>query len=61
MTVKEQFNVVGLPTSWGDRQFWRWYPAADTLVVQRLKNAGAVILRRARARWRCSHAATSMR
>ena len=61
MTVKEQFNVVGLPTSWGDRQFWRWYPAADTLAVQRLKNAGAVILRRARARWRCSHAATSMR
>ena len=44
MTVKEQFNVVGLPTSWGDRQFWRWYPAADTLAVQRLKNAGAVIL-----------------
>ena len=44
MTVKEQFNVVGLPTSWGDRQFWRWYPAAVTLVVQRLKNAGAVIL-----------------
>jgi amidase len=44
MTVKEQFNVVGLPTSWGDRQFWRWYPAADTLAVQRLKKAGAVIL-----------------
>ena len=44
MTVKEQFNVVGLPTSWGDRQFWRWYPSTDTLAVQRLKNAGVVIL-----------------
>src|SRR5262249_2033843 len=44
MTVKEQFNVVGLPTSWGDRQFWRWYPATDTVAVQRLKKAGAVIL-----------------
>ena len=44
MTVKEQFNVVGMPTSWGDPQFWRWYPATDTLAVQRLKNAGAVIL-----------------
>jgi len=44
MTVKEQFNAVGMPTSWGEPQFWRWYPAADALVVQRLKNAGAVIL-----------------
>jgi amidase len=44
MTVKEQFNIVGLPTSWGDPQFWRWYPATDTLAVQRLKNAGAVII-----------------
>ena len=44
ITVKEQFNVVGMPTSWGDRQFWRWYPASDTVAVQRLKNAGAVIL-----------------
>ena len=44
MTVKEQFNVVGMPTSWGDPQFWRWYPSTDTLAVQRLKDAGAVIL-----------------
>src|SRR6266849_11044868 len=44
MTVKEQFNVVGMPTTWGEPQFWRWYPATDALVVQRLKNAGAVIL-----------------
>src|SRR4051794_37170766 len=44
MTVKEQFNIVGLPTSWGDPEFWRWYPSTHTLVVQRLKNAGAVIL-----------------
>lgn len=44
MTVKDQFNVVGLPTSWGDEQFWRWYPATDAVAVQRLKNAGVVIL-----------------
>ena len=44
MTVKEQFNVVGLPTSWGDPEFWRWYPAADSVAVQRLKDAGTVIL-----------------
>ena len=44
MTVKEQFNVVGMPTSWSDPQFRRWYPSTDTLAVQRLKNAGAVII-----------------
>jgi amidase len=44
MTVKEQFNVAGLPTTWGNPQFKDWRPEADALVVQRLKSAGAVIL-----------------
>jgi amidase len=44
MTVKEQFNVAGLPTTWGNPKFKDWRPEADALVVQRLKAAGAVIL-----------------
>ena len=44
MTVKEQFNVAGLPTTWGNPKFKGWQPAEDALVVQRLKAAGAVIL-----------------
>ena len=44
MTVKEQFNVAGLPTTWGIEQFKGWRPDFDALVVQRLKAAGAVIL-----------------
>jgi amidase len=44
MTVKEQFNIAGLPTTWGDPKFKGWQPEADALVVQRLRSAGAVIL-----------------
>jgi amidase len=44
MTVKEQFNVAGLPTTWGDPKFRDWRPDADALSVQRLKAAGAIIL-----------------
>jgi amidase len=44
MTVKEQFNIAGLPTTWGNPKFKDWQPEADALVVQRLKSAGAVIL-----------------
>ena len=44
MTVKEQFNIAGLPTTWSNPQFKDWRPEADALVVQRLKSAGAVIL-----------------
>jgi amidase len=44
MTVKEQFNVAGLPTSWGLEKFRGWTPPEDALAVQRLKAAGAVIL-----------------
>jgi len=44
MTVKEQFNVAGLPTTWGHLKFKDWRPDADALAVQRLKAAGAIIL-----------------
>jgi amidase len=44
MTVKEAFNVAGLPTTWGHPKFKDWRPDADALAVQRLKAAGAIIL-----------------
>ncbi len=44
MTVKEAFNVAGLPTTWGNPNFRGWRPNFDALVVKRLKAAGAVIL-----------------
>jgi amidase len=44
MTVKEQFNIVGLPTTWGYPQFRDWRPTTDALTIERLKAAGAVIL-----------------
>jgi amidase len=44
MTVKEQFNVAGLPTTWGYRRFRDWRPGFDALAVQRLKAAGAIII-----------------
>src|SRR5271169_4029459 len=44
MTVKEQFNIAGLPTTWGFPKFKGWQPKTDALVIQRLKAAGAIIL-----------------
>lgn len=44
MTVKESFDVAGLPTSWGFPRHRDHIAAADALVVRRLKAAGAVIL-----------------
>ncbi len=44
ITVKEQFGVAGLPTTWGNPKFKDWRPEVDALVVQRLKAAGAIIL-----------------
>lgn len=44
MTVKEQFNVAGLPTTWGHPEFKAWKPEIDALVVERLKTAGAIII-----------------
>ena len=44
MTVKESFNVAGLPTTWGIESAKDWIAPADAVAVARLKAAGAVIL-----------------
>jgi amidase len=43
-TVKESFNIAGLPTTWGIPRFKHFKPKEDALVVARMKKAGAVIL-----------------
>jgi len=44
MTVKESFDVAGLPTTWGVRAFQDHVADADALAVARLRDAGAVLL-----------------
>ena len=44
MTVKESFNITGLPTTWGIPPFKNFVPTEDAVAVARLKHAGAVIL-----------------
>lgn len=44
MTVKEAFDVAGLPTTWGVPGFADPIAPADAITVARLKAAGAVIL-----------------
>jgi amidase len=44
MTVKESFNVAGLPTTFGHREFKDHIARSDARVVELLKDAGAIIL-----------------
>jgi amidase len=44
ITVKESFNVAGLPTTWGNPEYKNWRPNEDALTVSRLKSAGAIIM-----------------
>jgi amidase len=44
MTVKESFNVAGLPTTFGHVQFADHIAREDSVVVKKLKAAGAIIL-----------------
>ncbi|PPJ30836.1 amidase [Nocardia nova] len=44
VTVKESFNIAGLPTTWGIPQYANFVPTEDAVQVSRLKAAGAVIL-----------------
>ena len=44
MTVKESFNVAGLPTTWGFPLAKDFRPQEDALSVSRVKDAGGVIL-----------------
>jgi len=44
LTVKESYNVAGLPTTWGIPQQRNFVAAEDALSVTRVKEAGGVIL-----------------
>ncbi|MDJ0362228.1 amidase [Rhodococcus sp. H29-C3] len=44
VTVKESYNIAGLPTTWGMPQQRNHIPAEDAVQVSRLKAAGAVVL-----------------
>jgi amidase len=44
LTVKESYNLVGLPTTWGIPAHKDFYPREDALAITRIKNAGGVIL-----------------
>lgn len=44
VTVKESYNVAGLPTTWGMPPHRDYLPAEDAVQVSRLKDAGAVVL-----------------
>jgi amidase len=44
MTIKESFDVAGLPTTWGHPQFKDRIAPHDALLVKRLKAAGAIII-----------------
>ncbi|HET6608057.1 MAG TPA: amidase family protein [Rhodopila sp.] len=43
MTVKESFDIAGLPTTWGGPAMRDSIASSDALAVQRMKAAGAVI------------------
>ncbi|GAA2152063.1 amidase [Kitasatospora kazusensis] len=44
VTVKESYDIAGLPTSWGMPQHRDHRPAEDAVQVSRLRAAGAVVL-----------------
>ncbi|WP_027582128.1 amidase [Bradyrhizobium sp. Ai1a-2] len=44
ITVKESYNIAGLPTTWGIPEQKNFTPTEDALSIARVKDAGAVIL-----------------
>ncbi|MEZ5870287.1 MAG: amidase [Nitratireductor sp.] len=44
VTVKEAFDLVGSPSTWGNPDLKNNYPARDAEVVERYRKAGAIIL-----------------
>ena len=44
VTIKESYNVAGLPTTWGIEAFKDFVAKEDALAVTRLKAAGAIVL-----------------
>ena len=43
MTIKESFDIVGMPTTWGVPRYKENYPSRNALVVDRFLQAGAVL------------------
>ncbi|CAN0585231.1 unnamed protein product, partial [Ectocarpus sp. 12 AP-2014] len=43
MTVKESFDITGLPTTWGDPLLRENIANSNAVACQRLQNAGAII------------------
>ena len=43
-TIKESFNIAGLPTTWGFVPHKDYRPTEDALAIRRVKDAGGVIL-----------------
>src|SRR4029079_5179932 len=44
LTVKESYNIAGLPTTWGYPAHRDFKPTEDALAISRVKEAGGVIL-----------------
>ena len=44
LTVKDAFDVAGLPTTWGNPAFAGHVAGSDATVVRRLKGAGAIVV-----------------
>ncbi|MEU6818632.1 amidase [Streptomyces sp. NPDC046860] len=44
VTVKESYDIAGMPTTWGNPAHRDFVPAEDAVQVSRLKAAGAVVL-----------------
>jgi amidase len=44
VTIKESYNIAGLPTTWGISAFKEFVAEEDALAVMRLKGAGVVVL-----------------
>ena len=43
ITLKESYDVVGMPTTWGSPELRENYPRRDALAVTRLRNAGVTL------------------
>lgn len=43
MTIKESYDVVGMPTTWGVPQYKDNYPQKNAVAVSRFLNAGVVL------------------
>lgn len=59
-TVKESFNVVGLPTTWGIPRYTGWQPTQTAESVDRLRMAGAILIGKsnvpyALSDWQCAN------